>query len=177
MNELVTIDDLLDSYEAICDHARLAREHLDNWRWVLGDDALRIEKRYGLATIADFARDVGMHKTTVDSYRRVSRFYPKNRRMAEIFEAFPNLTYAYFKDAARNVDIEAALLWLAEISDNGWSADEASHKLTERLGRNTRISAVIGTISGFDGNRVVIQLNDGCEWLPGTVVSLREVRE
>lgn len=175
-----TIETVLDTYEALCDHARAAREELDGWRWVIGDDAGEVETRYASRGLEEFSKDIGMNKSTVDSYRRVSKFYPKFSRKA-VFEAFPNLTYAYYKDAARNEDLNTALLWLEEVSANGWSADEASHNLTERLGRATRESAVMGVYQGrveFSNDLMAIYIEPGewpIGWQAGDSVSIRRV--
>jgi len=135
------------TYEECCDICRELVIDIDNRRWIVGDYALHIDTHYGQHTMEDFARDIGMNRSTVSNWKRVSEFYPNPFR-AEQIERNPNLTYTYFRDALRLGDDKQIIAdWLEEVSYNGWSADEASHKLTERLGRQTRDS-IEGEVSG-----------------------------
>ena len=137
----------LDTYEALCDYAREYSEHLDNLRWTLGDIANTVMNRYSQKTIEDFARDIGQRKSTIYQYAKVADFYPPSLRR-RISEDMPNLNYSHLRDGLRLDNIEKAIAWLNEVSISGWSADEASRMLTERLGKETRNSAE-GEIHGY----------------------------
>lgn len=121
------------SYEELCDHSRQLVGEIDERRWLVGDDACEVETHYGEHTLQSFARDIGMNKSTLAGWKRVAEFYPDFIRR-KLLEAFPNLTYTYYKDALRWEDVDQAVKWLEEVSGEGWSADQAAHELTERLG-------------------------------------------
>lgn len=130
----------LDTYDDICDYARSHSEQLDELRWVLGDCANTVKQRYDEKTVEDFARDIGQHKSTVYQYAKVSDYYKPSLRR-RLIEEMPNINYSHMRDGLRFNDVTLAVAWLNEVSINGWSADEAARKLTERLGRQTRDSA------------------------------------
>lgn len=167
----IRVNRKLDTYEAICDYARERSEALDRLRWRLGDCANLIERKYGEHTTADFARDIGQHKTTIYQYAKVARFYPKSLRR-RIFASFPNINYSHMRDAARLGNRHEVLDWLTEVSDNDWTADEAARKLTERLGHEIR-ETIEGTISMVNGKSIIILLNGDTQFHSGQIVTLR----
>lgn len=144
------------TYEEICDLCREANHEIDDRRWLIGDHALLIDKKYGDHTLDDFSRDIGMNKSTVRGWRRVADFYPESVRR-NILNAFPNLTYAYFKDALRLKYLDEAIQWLERCSSEGWSADQASHELSEQLGHETinNIPGLIENIFIRDGMCII----------------------
>lgn len=142
-----------DTYEAICDRNRERVGHMDSHRWSIGDDAALVESKYGQHTTEDFARDIGANKSTIAGYRRVSQFYPKSIRRIKLDE-LQNLTYSHWKDALRLKDLDEAIKWLEQVSDEGWSPDKASHELTEKLGHKTVEPPIPGTIED-----VVVQID------------------
>ena len=171
----ISINRKLDTYEAICDYARERSEALDTLRWKLGDCALLVMKKYSEKTMEDFARDIGQHKSTVYQYAKVSSSFPQSLRR-RLKERYPNLNYSHMRDALRCTDRRAAERWLKEVSDNGWTADEASRYLTERLGREPRES-IEGTIARRydqeDGRYLVIRLHVRNELPVGQNVTIK----
>lgn len=129
MLDLPAVDNLHD-FEAMCDAAREARETLDNARWYIGDLALKIRRKYGEASVKEFARSIGIAKSTAYQYADMSEFYSGINR----YLIPPMCTYSHARDAKRIGDTLSAIDWLAIVSDNGWSVDEASYRLTEKLG-------------------------------------------
>lgn len=121
--------DYTETYEGICEHSRTVVGEIDARRWIVGDDALLVDKQYGQHTIDDFARAIGMNKNTVYGWRRLAEFYPEVVRRT-ILNAFPNLTYSHYKDALRCGDLDLAIQWLEQVSAEGWSPDQAAYKLT-----------------------------------------------
>lgn len=168
----------LKTYEEICDHSREVVGEIDSRRWVVGDDALLIETKYGEHTMDDFSRDIGMNKSTVKGWKRVCEFYPEKIRR-NLLEGFPNLTYSHFKDALRLKILDEALLWLEEVSSEGWGPDKASHELTERIGEKPPAPSIPGEISDVykrDGMGVVeilIALDDMAYIKSGSMVNLK----
>lgn len=120
------------SYEELCDHSRAHVTGMDTRRWDVGDDACAMETKYGEATLASMARDVNMNKTTLASWKRVADYYPEilRRRLLDNLE---NLSYSHYKDAIRLKDIQKSVEWLEKCSEESWSPDQASHKLTAEL--------------------------------------------
>lgn len=164
------------SYEELVENCRIAREDIDKNRWLVGDTALFVETAYGEHTLEDFAREIGANQSTVKGWKRVAKFYPNSIR-AELIQSNPNLSYTYFKDALRLETLEAAIEWLADVSSMGYSADEASRRLTEKLGRKRQESAE-GEITGvyiWDGDTVNIDIVvKDAEWIKaGVQVTIR----
>lgn len=121
------------TFEEICDHSRKVVGEIDSRRWIVGDDACEIETRYGQHTLESFAREIGMNKSTVAGWKRVAQYYPEIIRR-KLFEELENLTYTFYKDALRLDDLNESIEWLERCSAEGWSADQAAHELTEKLG-------------------------------------------
>lgn len=122
-----------DYWTDLCERGRQAREALDGWRWILGDLACEVERRFGMESMADFAREVNIAKKTAEQYRRVARFYAEDTRVSFIAGA-PNVTYTHFRDAMRLGTPDAAYAFLEEVALNNWTTDEALLRLAERLG-------------------------------------------
>lgn len=160
MNMGMAGEALVWTYEEICDECRQVVVRMDAARWVVGDRALLIEKQYGEHTLDDFARDIGLNKKTVYGYRTVSDFYPEILRRS-ILNAFPNLTYTYFKDAIRLKDLEVAIEWLEQVSTEGWTADQASYELTDRI-------ATLGS-GNLEDTREERDTSDADNGIPGRV--------
>ena len=164
-------------YEELCNSCREMIEDMDRRRWLIGDTALEIETRYGDKTMESFARDIGANQSTVKGYKRVAKFYPPEFR-GNLFGDNPNLTYTFYRDALRLETLELATEWLAEVSGEGWSADEAARKLTERLGHQTRESAegeITGVYTADDGDSVTVDIVvKDAEWIKaGAKVTIR----
>lgn len=143
----------IESYEDICSRDRELVADMDTKRWIIGDDASAVETRYGEHTMEDFARDINMNKSTVAGWKRVADFYPKFIRR-NLLENYPNLSYSHLKDALRLKSFDEAEKWLREVSDNGWSPDQAAYELTEKLGHKHKaesIPANLESISERDG--------------------------
>lgn len=165
----------LDSYESLVDYARSYSEDLDNARWILGDCANTINTRYGDRTMDELAKDIGQHRSTLYQYAKVANFYPEDIRH-KIRDTMQNITYSHMRDALRLGDVNKAVEWLEFVSDTGKTVDEASHDLTEQLGRETRES-ITGEVSRKftqeDGYFLVIKLDHDSEWNTGTTVTLK----
>ncbi len=169
----MTINTLLDTYESIVDYARAYSEGIDTLRWELGDCANLVMNKWDDKTVEGFAADIGQHKATVYQYAKVARFYEPSLRR-RLLEDMRNINYSHMRDALRLGNLEAAQEWLEEVSSNGWTADESSRRLTERLGRQPSAS-VEGVIqyTQHEGLHVFIHLNHSGNWQAGQVVTLR----
>lgn len=164
----------LDTYEAICDYAREHSERLDDERWQLGDCANVVMQKWSEKTVEDFARDIGQHKSTVYQYAKVAAFYEPSLRR-RLRDDLPNINYSHMRDALRLKDVEAALEWLTFASVQGYSADEASHHLTERLGRAAQdsIEGVVTRIYHQDNGYYAVVKMDTDGLHSGQVVTVK----
>ena len=152
----------LDTYESCCDYARAQGEELDARRWIIGDVANTVMERWQERTVSDFARDIGQPKSTVYQWAKVSLFYENSLR-CRLLDNYSNLTYSHLRDALRLNDVDAAVAWLEAVSDNGWTVDEATRRLTEQLGRET-VEQVPGEVvrkyTQEDGLYLVVKVTD-----------------
>lgn len=122
------------SFEEICDHSRSKVGDIDTRRWDVGDDACAMETKYGEATLASMAREIGMNKTTLAAWKRVADYYPNDNNLrGRLLDELANLSYSHYKDAIRLGDVSASIAWLEKCSVEGWSPDQASHELTLKL--------------------------------------------
>lgn len=137
----------LETYEHLCDYARSYSDDLDNARWKLGDCANTINTRYGDKSIEMFAKDIGQRKSTLYQYAKVAEFYSEPIRI-RLLDDMPNLNYSTLRDSMRLGTLEAATAWLEYVSTNGFTVDESSRRLTEKLGHKT-IDTFEGEIHGY----------------------------
>lgn len=56
------------------------REGKDMSQWNLGDLALKVEKDYGVDSLAKLAIEININKNSLSQYRRVSRAFPPKTR-------------------------------------------------------------------------------------------------
>ena len=149
----------LNTYESCCDYARAQGEELDARRWIIGDVANTVMERWQERTVSDFARDIGQRKSTVYQWAKVSLFYENSLR-CRLLDNYSNLTYSHLRDALRLNDVDAAVAWLEEVSDNGWTVDEASYHLTDKLGRKIIEGEVVRKYMQDDGLYLVVRVTD-----------------
>ena len=165
----------LDTWESICDLGRAKSENLDTARWDLGDLGNVVMEHYSDKSLDDFAREIGQRKSTCYQYAAVARFYDLDLR-TRLKDELPNVNYSMMRDAMRTGDGDMAIEWLYDISANGYTADEASRRLTEKLGHETRDS-IDGLITkryeGIDGVYFTIFIERGKSWQVGQSVTLR----
>lgn len=170
-NPTVTASDT--TYETLCEIGRAHSENLDNARWQIGDVGNLVMELYSDRSIENFARDINQRKSTVYQYSKVSKFYAVDLR-ERLKAEMPNLSYSHLREGLRIADTctPEVIAWLEECSANGYTADEASHKLTEKLGRQTHES-VEGVVTQRLGHLLTIDIPWESEWEVGQVVTLR----
>lgn len=166
----------LDTYESLVDYARSISEGIDERRWSLGDICNVAMHKFGERSVEEIAKDIGQRKSSLYQYAKVSNFYAVDLRK-RLQTDLPNITYTYLRDAMRLGDLDTAMEWLNEASMLGYTADEASRKLTERLGHETRESAIGEITDRFfttKGNFITIHIDDASNWIPGMSVTIRK---
>jgi hypothetical protein len=104
------------------ERGRRLREVLDGAQWALGDIALDVISDYGASAVDEWAKDVGIGRSTAYEYKGLCVFYEKSAR-ADYLD-MPTLTYSHFRVAKRlnSVTLAYELLDLAAL--NAWSVDQ-----------------------------------------------------
>lgn len=149
------------TYEILCDIGRDYSESLDTFRWKIGDIGNLVMELYSDRSIEEFAKDINQRKSTVYQYSKMSKFYGVDIR-DRLKEELPNLSYSHLREGLRIADTctPDVIAWLEEVSANGYTADEASRKLTERLGHATRESVEGYVMGNYDtqGDEYIIKI-------------------
>jgi hypothetical protein len=123
-----SIEQVPDDWEALASAGREVMQHMDTGRWLAGDLALRVEKKYGTDALGKYASDIGIaSRETLKKYRQVSERYEKGTR-----GAFPALSWTHFRDAMRAKD--DAELWLVQAQDNGWPSAVMAREIAAAIG-------------------------------------------
>jgi hypothetical protein len=123
-----SIEQVPDDWEALASAGREVMQHMDTGRWLAGDLALRVEKKYGTDALGHYAADIGIaSRETLKKYRQVSERYEKGTR-----GAFPALSWTHFRDAMRAKD--DAELWLVQAQDNGWPSAVMAREIAAAIG-------------------------------------------
>lgn len=145
----------MTDYEALADRARDARSTLDEYRYVIGDIAMLVEKDYGRNLIGQFANDIGLAPVTLRQYRSVSAFYENNIRA--LFS--PLITWSHANLARRyaakvadtpGAQLEAAMALLEAAADNDWTVGKLEVEVKTMLGAKVtpqRIVELHGTLA------------------------------
>lgn len=145
METALTNDDILalidrageageDIYDTAVNAGVVAAGDHDKNRWLIGDLASRIKKRYGQDMIGRFATDINMEKSRVKDYRRVCEFWEKDTR-ASILATMPVITFSHMRLAMRLGNHPEALSFLEECADNAWTVEQAMLELNKRQGK------------------------------------------
>jgi hypothetical protein len=123
-----SIEQVSDDWEELASAGREVMQHMDTGRWLAGDLALRVEKKYGTDALGKYASDIGItSRETLKKYRQVSERYEKGTR-----GAFPALSWTHFRDAMRAKD--DAELWLVQAQDNGWPSAVMARAIAAAIG-------------------------------------------
>lgn len=121
-----------DDWEILADAGRALAEQNDLNRWVLGDLAGRVEKRYGDDALGSYASEIRVFERTLRVYRQVSSFYPVENG---IRVAFPALSWSHYRLCVRLGDLDSAEQMLADASDHNWSARDLTDAIHVALGK------------------------------------------
>lgn len=122
-----------DTFDLCVNAGMAARESLDNGRYVIGDLACHVQKRYGENTVGKFAEALNAPVASVREYRRVCAFWSRAVRPA-LFAEMPSLSYSLLRTAARFKDTGIALDFLRECVDKEWKCEMAGVVASDRLG-------------------------------------------
>lgn len=147
-------------YEMCVSLAVTDEQDIDFRRWRQLEAAGLIAARYGDKKIDKFAQAIKKRKRTVQQYRQVYRFYPKDARRALLDEC-SNLLYSHFVTAMKvekipgvsaEQAVKLAFAFLEECAANDWTPDHADKIMSDRLGKPTPVEKIIDgyvDVTGF----------------------------
>jgi hypothetical protein len=151
-----------DTFDLVVNAGIAARESLDQGRYVIGDLACHVKKKYGEDQLGIFAADIHCKAASVREYRRVCAFWLRPVR-AELFDAMPGLSYSMLRDARRLGDTARALDFLRKCNDEGWKCERASIEIDKLLGKETpEMFKVLDTVlsgAAFSALRLGVDVN------------------
>jgi hypothetical protein len=105
-------------WENLIDVAMVAREWHDKSRWILGDVAKEVVRRWGYEMLEDFAHAVEVQRETLLRYVDVATKFPKEER-----EKYPRLSWSHFRSlSAKEKGVQQKLL--EEADNNTWSVEQ-----------------------------------------------------
>lgn len=111
------------------ERGRRLREVVDQAQWALGDLALEVISAYGLSAVDEWAKDVGIGRSTAYEYKAMCVFYEQSAR-ADYLD-MPMLTYSHFRVAKRLNSVVLAYELLDIASRDGMSVDELTYYMFE----------------------------------------------
>lgn len=100
-----------------------AREHKDNSQWLLGDIANDVQVFYGEDSIGKLGNEISVKKSTLMTYRHVSRAFRPNTRI-------PDLSFTHHQIASHTDD---PTKWLNLAGDNEWTCEQMSMHIKQDM--------------------------------------------
>lgn len=128
-----------------------AREKRDDYQWLLGDIANEVRVFYGDDSIGKLACEIGVKKSSLMTYRVVSRTFGPGKRITEI--PFTLHQICAYTDKPEE--------WLHKAADNNFTCDKLVYEIKQSKGESVRPQ-----------NEEKIKL--AAEWLKNTVNSFEE---
>lgn len=120
---------LQDDWETLADAGRAVMDDMDSGRWLAGDIACRVARRYGDDSLSKFAAEIGMARaSTLRDYLRVSRFYEPVARAT--YQGV--LSWTHYRTCMRAGDLAGE--WLERANDNGWPIAELDRQMKAAIG-------------------------------------------
>jgi hypothetical protein len=149
-------------YQELCELGRMAAQNMDENRYLIGDLALQVKKQYRRDAIGGFAKDIGISKSRINEYRTVCGFWTKSAR-AYFSETYGGLVnYSHLRIAMRLKEPGLAFEFVRECGENAYTCEQATVKLTERLGKPTpppKLLDGLGYVRDIRGQRVLIEVD------------------
>lgn len=160
----------IPTYEEICEWGRTAAANIDQGRWLIGDLALEVDKRYGKNTVADFAKQINVPVNRVKEYRTTCKFWQNSVR-TDILDNNPVITYTHMRKAMRFKDVSIARRFIDECAGNAWTVERAGIEIKARLGEPVPPMNVLNVIARIehvsihtgDFPRAVIVFDEGVD--------------
>ncbi len=118
-------------WEELLDAGNKAALEIDTAKWVLGDLAGKVTKRYGENRLGLYASAINRNVDVMRDYRRVSAFY-ESRVRATFSDA---VSWSHYRMAMRLKTPEAALAFLETCDAETLTVAAAADVLDEKLGK------------------------------------------
>lgn len=122
----------LDDYEQLW---RSAEEVSDMVRWIKGEIAIRVVSKYGEGGIDELALRMDLARSTIDTYRRVTRAFPVETRRESL--TWSHYVIASQADSYSRGDVDFAtdkrFEWIDKAEDNNWSARRLAVEIKKEL--------------------------------------------
>lgn len=133
------VDAGLDIFEESVSMGENIRRQDDDAKWIVGDLACLVQKKYGKNRISEWAKRIGWEVDRVKEYRTQCKFYPRSVRN-EFWKNLPEGTakpaYSKFRKAKRFGDMEVALDFLLGCPPE-WTVERVGVAVNEALGKPT----------------------------------------
>lgn len=118
-------------FDQYVNEALHAREGKDNFQWVLGDIANEVRVFYGEDSIGKLATEIGMKKSTLLTYRTVSKVFPPAKRLN-------GLSFTHHQLCCPRPNSEE---WLHKCADGMWSCEKLSYEIDQTKDDNPELNA------------------------------------
>jgi len=150
-----------DIYEAAVNIGIKNEYELTIQRWLQGDLALKVEKKYGEGILKKFAAAIHVNHSTLKQRRAMSDFYEKDTRVS-----FENMGYSHYREAMRLGVLEEAVQALQHASDEDMPVwifkDYIDLKLGKEKSESTNIPGKIERVFDRDG-MCIIEISIGLD--------------
>lgn len=101
------------------------REAKDNTQWKLGDLSILVVSAYGTDSLGKFATEVGLARSTIYQYRKVSETFPSDTRI-------PRLSHRHHTKASNSDD---PIKWIEMADANNWSSERLAVEISKTKGK------------------------------------------
>lgn len=120
-----TVETEVREYQQLVDDGRWERWSMDHAQVRLGNLARELDVVSGNHTIEEFAKDIGVGRSTLFGYRQFVRFYPEDTIQKYLTEDSP-ITYTHMREAMHGNDLKAAIAQLEHWADDLATPDGAT---------------------------------------------------
>lgn len=118
------LDAIGDDWESLVSAGQTIASAHDMNRWLIGDLASKVVKRYGDDAIGQYAASINIRPSTMYDYKACSAFYNDEDRAA-----FPPLNWSHYRAALKAKTHEMAMQWLAKAADESWTVEDLNEAL------------------------------------------------
>lgn len=106
-------------FEDICEMGREAMDMRKISSIIIGQLAVEVESRYGEDSLGEFAKEIGLRKSTVSQYRWVAKAFPG-------MTAYNGISYTHYRLAAGT---DKPQEWINKAIENNWNSAQLKAKI------------------------------------------------
>ena len=111
-------------WESLVSLALKFRENDDINRWTLGDLSIKAMEWYGVHSVRELAKAIGMRQGTLRGYRDISRIFPAEKRE-------PYLAWTTYRIAGRQKSPD---VWIKRSAENSWTPEQLAREIRVKKG-------------------------------------------